>query len=182
MYPNVVRVSPGPGGAVSGGNVPTADDNCHSRAEWHNVHGEASMVTRIAKRRIAWSAAAVMISIFLLASFWLWSLSPRSPAMQWRWQARWFFHSAKYKAEVLAQAPEKNGALRHSEWDGWGWAGQDTTVYLVFDPDNSLAQAARVDRPGRYPGIPCEVPSVRRLASGWYTVRFYTNSDWNHCS
>lgn len=166
----------------SEGTVPIANHNCHLGPEWHNVYGEASMVSRVAKRRIACSIASVIISIFLVASLWLWSQSPRSPAMQWRWQARWLFSSAKYKAEVLAQPPEKNGALRHSEWDGWGWAGQDTTVYLVFDPNNTLAQAARVNRPGRYPGIPCEVPSVRKLASRWYTVLFYTNTDWSHCS
>ena len=161
---------------------PQPDHNRHLGAEWHNVYGDASMISRIAKRRIAWSMASVIIVISLLASFWLWSLSPQSPAMQWRWQARWFFGSAKYKAEVLDQQLKKNGALRHVEWDGWGWAGQDTTVYLVFDPKNTLAQAARLDRPGRYPGIPCEVPSIRRLASRWYTVLFYTNTDWSHCS
>lgn len=123
-----------------------------------------------------------LISIFLLAGFWLWSLSPRSPAMQWRWQARWLLHSAKYKAEILAQRPEEGGGLRHVEWDGWGWGGEDTTVYLVFDPNNALAEAVRGDHPGKYPGIPCTVPQVRRLANQWYTVLFYTDTDWDHCT
>jgi hypothetical protein len=38
------------------------------------------------------------------------------------------------KRKVLAQPASANGEFRHVEWDGWGWAGQDTTVYLVFDP------------------------------------------------
>jgi len=62
---------------------------------------------------------------------------------------------------------------------GWlGWAGQDTVVYVVFDPRDSLSQAAISHQPGKYDGIPCEVFLVRRLESHWYTVRFYTNSDW----
>jgi hypothetical protein len=48
--------------------------------------------------------------------------------------AKWFARSHDYKSEVLAQ-PSSIGELRHIEWDGWGWAGQDTTVYLVFDPE-----------------------------------------------
>lgn len=101
--------------------------------------------------------------------------------MQWRWRAEWLVDSRNYKAEVLAQ-PQKSAALRHVEWDGWGLAGQDTVVYLVFDPDNTLAEAARTVRPGKYPGIPCEVPSVWKLENTWYTVLFYTNTDWNHCN
>ena len=55
---------------------------------------------------------------------------------------KWLLYRHGYKAEVLAQ-PSKNGELNHIEWDGWGWAGQDTTVYLVFDPTDSLSAAAK---------------------------------------
>jgi len=68
--------------------------------------------------------------------------------------------------------------LKHIEWDGWGWGGQDTTVYLVFDPTNSLSAAAKVGQPGKFSGIPCEVFLVHRLESQWYTVQFYTNEFW----
>jgi hypothetical protein len=53
----------------------------------------------------------------------------------------------------------------------------DTTVYLLFDPTNSLS---RTDghRPGKYRGIPREVPRVKRLEDKWYSVQFYTNEEW----
>ena len=92
--------------------------------------------------------------------------------------ARWLVWSRSYKAEVLAQPDSANKELKHIEWDGWGWAGMDTTVYLVFDPTDSLSQAANSHHSGKYSGIPCEVHLVRRLEDKWYTVQFYTNYDW----
>jgi hypothetical protein len=90
---------------------------------------------------------------------------------------RWFAWAHRYKAEVLAQG-NATGELKHIEWDGWGWAGQDTTVYLVFDPTDSLSAAARNHRPGKFNGLPCEVPVVDRMERNWYVVRFYTNEFW----
>jgi hypothetical protein len=92
--------------------------------------------------------------------------------------AKWLLRSHDYKAEVLAQPGTTNGELKHVGWDGWGWGGQDTVIYLVFDPTDSLSQAASSHQPGKYSGIPCEVFLVRRLESQWYTVWFYTNYDW----
>jgi hypothetical protein len=95
--------------------------------------------------------------------------------------ARWFLLSKAYKAKALAQPDSAGGELKHVEWDGWGWAGQDTTVYLVFDPNDSLATEVK-DRPsGKFNGIPCEVPRIRRLERQWYSVMFYTETDWTHC-
>jgi hypothetical protein len=96
--------------------------------------------------------------------------------------ARWLFKSGKYKNQVFAQPTELSKGLKHIEWDGWGWGGNDTTVYLVFDPNNALSSAATDGLPGTYPGIPCEVYRVRRLENQWYTVQFYTYFDWNHCN
>jgi hypothetical protein len=94
---------------------------------------------------------------------------------------RWLIQSGKYKAEVLAQPNSTNGELKHVEWDGWGFAGADTVEFLVFDPNDSLVAAARSRAPGKYSGIPCEVPSVRRLEKQWYTVEFYTDTYWDQC-
>jgi hypothetical protein len=94
-----------------------------------------------------------------------------------RTEIRWFSRSREYKTRVLAQPVSATGGLKHIEWDGWGWAGQDTTVYLVFDPTDLLAPAATNDRPGKYEGLPCEVARVARLESHWYTVQMYTNGD-----
>jgi hypothetical protein len=96
--------------------------------------------------------------------------------------ARWLVWSRSYKAEVLAQPNSANEQLKHIEWDGWGWGGMDTTVYLVFDPTDSLSQAASSRQPGKYGGMPCEVFLVRRLERNWYTVWFYTSYDWGQPS
>src|SRR5690349_2090964 len=90
--------------------------------------------------------------------------------------ARWLMWSRHYKAEVLAMPNPSNGELRHLEWDGWGWGGMDTTVYLVFDPTDSLSRVN--GHSGKYAGMPCEVALVKRLEEEWYTVQFYTDQDW----
>ena len=95
-----------------------------------------------------------------------------------RTTAKWLVLSRHYKAEVLAQPASATGQFRHIAWDGWGWAGQDTAIYLVFDPTDSLSAAASSHRPGMYARLPCEVFRVRRLESDWYAVQFYTNEFW----
>ena len=90
--------------------------------------------------------------------------------------ARWLIGSSHYKAEVLAEPSPANGELKHIEWDGWGWAGMDTTIYLVFDPTDSLSRAN--GHSGKFVGIPCEVLLVKRLEAKWYTVQFYTSHYW----
>ena len=93
--------------------------------------------------------------------------------------ARWFLWSRRYKAEVLAQSAPVNGEFKHVEWDGWGFPGAgDTTVYLVFDPMDSLAPSAKRHQPGKFDGVPCKVRSVTRLESRWYAVLFYTDERW----
>jgi hypothetical protein len=91
---------------------------------------------------------------------------------------RWLVGSRFYKAEVLARPNSANKELKHIEWDGWGWGGEDTTVYLVFDPTDSLSAASQEHRPGKFNGIPCEVPVVRRMEKNWYVVQFYTDEWW----
>lgn len=99
-----------------------------------------------------------------------------------RTTVRWLVWSHRYKAEVLAQPAPANGELKHSEWDGWGWAGMDTTVYLAFDPTDSLSAAAKSHSPGKFSGIPCKVFSIRRLENHWYSVQLYTNEFWGRCN
>lgn len=91
---------------------------------------------------------------------------------------RWLLRSAHYKAQVLAQPDPGAGKLRHSEWDGWGFAGEDTTVFLAFDPTDSLAAAVSRQAPVNAATLPCEVARVRRLESHWYAVLFYTDTYW----
>jgi cell division protein FtsW (lipid II flippase) len=98
-----------------------------------------------------------------------------------RTRTRWLLWSHNYEDRVLAQSASANGEFKHVEWDGWGWGGEDTTEFLVFDPTDSLSAAARSQQPGKFDGIPCQVPRVSRLESHWYTVVFYTNQSWGEC-
>jgi hypothetical protein len=98
--------------------------------------------------------------------------------------AKWLLWSHKYKNEVLAQPLSTNGDLKHLEWDGWGWGGQDISVFLVFDPMDSLREAAKNTRGGRFNGIPCEVSLVRRMEAHWYILFFnyyVDQSSWERC-
>jgi hypothetical protein len=93
---------------------------------------------------------------------------------------RWLLWSHRFKTEVLAQPAPANGELRHMEWEATGFAGvANNTVYLVFDPTDSLSAATKSHSPGKFSGIPCEVPVVRRLESHWYSVWFYTDEVWD---
>ena len=112
----------------------------------------------------------------MLIIFWVISWGMIRHTYDLRTMGRWVLWSSEYKAQVLAQPV--NDGLRHAEWDGWGFAGSDTVVYVVFDPTNSLAGAAKSRAPGKFKGIPCEVSRVRRLESQWYSVVFYTDTDW----
>lgn len=92
---------------------------------------------------------------------------------------RWLLWSHRFKAEVLAQPAPANGELRHMVWEATGFAGvANNTVYLVFDPTDSLAVAANSHSPGKFRGMPCEVLRVLRLESHWYSVVFYTDEEW----
>jgi hypothetical protein len=95
-----------------------------------------------------------------------------------RTSVKWFMWSQHYKTDVLAQPSGKASEFKHIEWDGWGWAGQDTTVYLVFDSTDSLSVAAANHASGKFNGLPCEVAQVGQLERHWYTVQFYTDEFW----
>jgi hypothetical protein len=131
------------------------------------------MAARMAHR----SKRLLALSAFVVVAFVLvWNFSEAKT------NARWLLLSRRYKSVVYTQPTPTGGEFKHIEWDGWGWGGQDTTVYLVFDPDNSLSLAASTHLSGKFVGIPCEVPKVSRLESQWYAVTFYTNQDWGRCN
>ena len=120
----------------------------------------------------------------MVATFWAVSVLLFDYNFQIRTFTRWFLWSDRYKNRVLAQPASVNGELKHIEWDGWGWGGQDFTVFLVFDPADSLSGPAKSLQSGKLHGIPCEVSSVRKMDSHWYMVFFdqYVNqSSWDSC-
>jgi hypothetical protein len=97
--------------------------------------------------------------------------------------AKWLLGSREYKNAVLAQPASNNGDLKHREWDRWGWGGQDTSVFLVFDPMDSLCEAAKSHCGGQLNAIPW-VSLVRRMEAHWYIVFFdgyVDESSWQRC-
>jgi hypothetical protein len=122
-------------------------------------------------------AVMSMAAVYAAAS---WALFVYSH--QLRWNTRWILWSKEYKANVIAQPGTTNGNLKHIEFDGWGGFGAgDTVAYLVYDPSDLLSAVTRSDSPGKLAGIPCAVAQVRRFESHFYSVVFYTDTDWNHC-
>ncbi len=88
----------------------------------------------------------------------------------------------RYKTQLFAQPDSASGELKHTVWDTWGFVPSGfNVVYLVFDPADSLAKAAKASSPVKPVGIPCEVLRVNRLEKQWYGVEFYTDEDWHHC-
>jgi hypothetical protein len=95
---------------------------------------------------------------------------------------RWLVLSNRLKSQVLAQSTPESGQLRHIEWDGWGGTPVgDWTAYVVFDPTDSLSNAATDQSGGRFAGIPCHVDAVRRLETHWYSVTLSMNEWWDQC-
>lgn len=122
---------------------------------------------------VAWLSLETLAALVVLAA----ALAVAWNTYAVRTAVRWFALSHDYKAQVLAQPASASGALKHIQWDGWGWAAQDTTVYVVFDPNNSLLSTAAANTQARRYGLPCEVARIQRLESQWYTVQMYTNDD-----
>lgn len=120
------------------------------------------------------NVAAILLaaSIALAAGYWL--CEPMRSTL------RWLFWSRDYKAQ-MARSPAAAGTqLKHVVWDGWGWAGAgDTMMYLVFDPKDTLS----IEGPAHASpsGLPCKVHRIHRLEQGWYTVLFYSDTDWDNC-
>lgn len=87
-------------------------------------------------------------------------------------------------AQVIPQvSSDSNQEFKHVIWDTWGGFVQTgfNVTYLVFDLNDSLANAATSQVPGRYGGIPCEVLSVVHLEKQWNAVSFYANENWVNC-
>lgn len=131
------------------------------------------MAERMTYRSKRWLALSVSV---VIAAVLVWNYS------EVKTEGRWLLFSRRYKSEVSSQPTPASGEFKHIEWDGWGWAGQDTTAYMVFDPTDSLSLAASTHLSGKFTGIPCEVPKVSRLESQWYVVTFYTNQEWSRCN
>jgi hypothetical protein len=125
------------------------------------------------RKRLRITVALALIAVFAV---WFAVLKLQEPVRE---SLRWLLWSNRFKAE-LQQAPSaRPGELRHIVWEATGFAGvANNTIYLVFDPSDGLASAARSGSAGKYAGVPCGVLKVRRLENRWYSVRFYTDEAW----
>jgi hypothetical protein len=130
-------------------------------------------------RKKPWQSLSVLLALVGLVAV-SWSLGRNEDTL--RPFLRWLLRSRQYKAELMSQPEPARGELKHFVWDtsGFVFSGFNVT-YLVFDPSDLLADAARRKAPGRVDGIPCKVFRVSRLEKQWYAVRFYTEQDWNNC-
>ncbi len=88
--------------------------------------------------------------------------------------ARWLVASGRYTTLVLQQPPDPQTGLRSIEWDGWGWAGMNTSVDLVYDHKDSLAHEIRNNPKGRFAEIAEKTAFAQRLGPGWYSLTLYT--------
>jgi len=124
--------------------------------------------------------------------FWVWGLvgflglvafwATYQVSFALRARVRWALFRGEFKAQVESLPEPPNGELKHLDWDGWGFAGLETEVYLVFDPTDSIAQLASSHASGKVPGVPCKFDRARRLSKGWYAVVYFTDQSWSQCN
>jgi len=89
--------------------------------------------------------------------------------------ARWIVASQRYMCLVLKQQPDPQTGLRYAEWDGWGWAGTDTSVELVYDPTDTLGREIKLNPKGRFAAVAEKTAFVQRLGPGWYSLTLYAD-------
>lgn len=116
-----------------------------------------------------------LFALYLIVTFAI------GASASWRSEIRWSLARGIWKQRVLDQ-PELSGQLKHLNWDGWGFIGQDTEVYLVYDSTDRLRNATTVDNGRHGIGLPCDVYQIRRLQPNWYSVTFFTNTGWDGCT
>jgi len=95
-----------------------------------------------------------------------------------RFETRWVFTRSSSMNEMRTHLATQNG-IKYFEWDTWGMAGQDTIVYLVYDPADRLRHPRKTAEGRTSSGLPHEVWQIWRLEPHWYSVVFYTNSCWD---
>jgi hypothetical protein len=121
------------------------------------------------------AGVSVCMGVVLLGVAYEMSFAIRGPV-------RWALGRAEFKAQMERLPEPPKGELKHLDWDGWGFAGMGTEVYLVFDPTDSLAGAAASHRAEKVPGVPCKFDRARRLEKNWYAVVYFTDQSWSVCT
>ena len=132
--------------------------------------GIGVLVRRVVRKR--WISLAYLLAALFFLSV---SLSMFLHTQHLRPWARWLASSSRYTNLVLQQEPDPQTGLRHIEWDGWGWAGMDTSVELVYDPTDTLAHEIKYNPKGRFAEIAEKTHFIQRLGRGWYSATLYTD-------
>jgi hypothetical protein len=141
--------------------------------------GTVVLAVAIIARRLAikrWTNWRLFVTV---AAFLAVSVSMFLSTEYLRPWARWVIASGKYQNLVLQQKPDRGSGLRHLEWDGWGWAGMDTSVQLVYDPTDSLGRELKQNPNGRFAEVALKTAKVQRLGKNWYSLTLYTNEPWD---
>jgi hypothetical protein len=89
--------------------------------------------------------------------------------------ARWLISSASYKSQVLSQPAADPSGIRLIDWDGWGWAGSGTDVFLVYDPSDTLTSNNSQEKGKKSVEISKKAQFIQRLERNWYSATLYTN-------
>jgi hypothetical protein len=119
-----------------------------------------------------WISHTTLLAVLFFLSISAWMFFSTTHLRPW---ARWLVASGKYTNLVLKQEPDTQTGLRWIEWDGWGWAGMDTSVELVYDPTDTLAHEIRHNPKGRFAEVAEKTQFVQRLGRGWYSLTLYTS-------
>jgi hypothetical protein len=123
-------------------------------------------------------AAVSLGSVLLVCLVGTYAIGRHSALL--RSEIRWWSSRPIWKQRVLAQS-DIPGQLKHLDWDGWGWGGNDTEVYLVYDPTDQLKNASGTSEGMHGSGLPCDVWQIRRFEPHWYNVVFFTETSWDSC-
>ncbi len=146
---------------------------------WSEYAPAAMAISLVLATRMFWAPGrrASMAGLFVIHLLAAWLLLANFLPV--RDALRWGLWSRRYKSALAAQRSPPIGEFGHVEWDGWGFPGAgNTTVYLVFDPKDSLAVAAQGNYPDGFLGLPADAARVRRLEKFWYAVTFFTDTTW----
>ena len=120
----------------------------------------------------SWPRLRTVVAVVTFAGI---SLTLSHFVYQLRPLTRWLLFSTRYKSQVLKQPASGAEGIRFMNWDGWGWAGADTEVYLVYDPSDTL-QRGRAEAPGKTEREILEKAQfIQRLSPGWYSATLYTD-------
>lgn len=124
-----------------------------------------ALLLRLSKIHFRWSHLLGAIALYWVVTYpLLMNMNALRPRLHWMMWSR------SYKSQVLAQPQEFAGQLRFIAWDGWGFAGSGTDVFLVYDEHDILRHPEEARTLAKASRLPCPTDSAIRLARHWYSI------------